>query len=437
MNLEIGTRIDARNWHLITPGTRLQETYSGSGRGGDIFMLDSGMMSSYSRRWHSPVLGMIDYGLVVEEVPNFPRASRHGSLAAFKQKVGTVTYGQSQLHGVSRQPAIDAVGALGLHDRGGAIGVGMWVHSHDDRLVRRLRDHNSRHGGLLLGVGDPNYNWGEYGLWRDVEESAWIEGGMTRSPILTRVLAINNPETEEYLLDPAGNEDDEVARFKGTVWAMGVEAKRSQRWCPSFEASMSILGLGENVGITAQPVPQRPTLGRETPAVGTIAHSYEEQYALPEGAILMHPTSGEYDGDWCYIQRSNRPGALPTYGRGPGEQRGTVWLMGPNSGQHSTTLRVLWDGQGQMNLPIPSLAVLSRAPIGTVVVSGEYANDTSGFTKREDNRWTLTRNGGGGVTDTDFFTDGRTNWVFRSFPPMSEHHAPLAEPAPAPAVDPF
>lgn len=99
-----------------------------------------------------------------------------------------------------------------------------------------------------------------------------------------------------------------------------------------------------------------------------------QQLALPDGALMYYPPPGRNDAQWCFI------------GRRGGTDYETVNIFGPNSGHYSDSLRLLWDGTGEMHIPVERAEWLTSAPVGTVAFSGPEPGTTR-WVKRDDEQW--------------------------------------------------
>jgi hypothetical protein len=119
---------------------------------------------------------------------------------------------------------------------------------------------------------------------------------------------------------------------------------------------------------------------------------------------VMYPASGSHDEDgnlWCYLQ-VNRASA-----------NGQAHILGTNHGRHTTTGVVLYNGVGEMRIPIPSVAALDMAPVGTRIAHGT----SRPYIKAQNGRWGLGT--GGDVTARDFFAGATTQYTFRAFPRLT------------------
>jgi hypothetical protein len=399
MTLDVGQRVTHTNFHLLKPGTQLT-----SGNGYTLVMLDN--MFIYSPQgWMHPIRALIDQTLTVRSLPTFERGVPT-NIDAFRQRMATVIYGQSRLHSVTTGPATDAIRALALPHGEAVIAPGMWVHINDDITMRRVMN-------PVVQIGDPNYDPTEFGLWtRGVTTRSNPDiGGLTANGILFRLVSADGmTDSDIYTRPPTEEDARQIGALKGEAWRLGMEAKRNHSWCPSFESSMSLLGLSENVTYTAEnpdgdyigPAEPFPSVAESPYANGAVLNSGREVCSLPDGAVVMYPASGSHDeGDWCYLQ-VNRASA-----------NGQAHILGTNHGRHTTTGVVLYNGVGEMRMPIPSVAALDMAPVGTRIGHGS----SRPYIKQADGRWGL--GNGGDVAARDFFAGATTQYTFRAFPRLT------------------
>lgn len=398
MTLDVGTRVTHANFHLLEPGTRLRANHYGN----DLVVLDNLFLSSKAQGWMHPIRTLVDQGMTVHALPKFKREAPI-NIDAFRQKMATVIYGQSRMHSVTTNPALDAIRALSLpHGADVVIAPGMWVHANDDMLTPRVE-------GGAVQVGDPNYDLDEFGIFTTVRARSPQVGGVAAAHLYRLVRCEGMTDSDLYSRPPTEDDARQVAALKGEAWRLGVAAKSAHGWCPSFEGSMSLLGLSENVTYTAEApegetqVPPDPHSPATTAPFENrdVLNSSADISRLPDGAVVMYPASGRYDdGTWCFLQVNHA------------SRHDQANIMGTNSGEHTGVGIVMWNGVGQMDIPIHSPEVMDLAPVGTMVASGA----SRPYIKQASGRWAIDGNMSATVTTRDFFAGGRTGYRFRSFP---------------------
>lgn len=355
------------------------------------------------------------------------------NLATFKQRAHTTCYGSALQHGVPVAPVREALRQIGTIETP-PLGVGMYVHSSDTALRERLtRKHN-----LVLGYGNPN-QWESYAEFNGWGGRARI-GGQRLFCYVSRVLHMDDPDTDVYLQPPAEEDEQEIARLRGVIWQIGTAAKRRNRWCEAYENAVSSLGVGPHAvtEVTAsQPEVTSVVLDPEAvekPIDGrpVIYCTRDNVAAYPVGAVFEYPGSrtdrspdyrpGEESWNW-----SRRTDHRPEYL--------TENFIGPNGGATGGHCRVLWDGRGDMAIPVYR-DLLPHLPIGTLLCTAgrEYwwkkvAHNPGGHEWcRSDS--TGHEAGGAEVGNDGFVSSARgtSSWVIGGLPNTWRHGAACAHP---------
>jgi hypothetical protein len=421
MTIELRAELAMADLGRVPPGAVLEDGYSRK-----VTVLDNGYAVMQDGGASYPLYSLRGWRFTsLPEEAVLPRYN----IEVFKQMARTVCFGFAHAHGVAREPVLRALDRIGANDERPPLGVGMYVHYSDTDLRSRIL----RKGGVLLGHGNPN-QWEAYGEFRDLDGSRPTMGGVSYYSQCMRVLAMNTPDTEQWLRPPNEEDDAEVARMRGVMWEIGVRAKRANSWCEAYETAMSVLGITSasvtevtarepevaelgHIDAVVKPVDDLPTVSNDTQA---------EEY--PVGAIFEYPgapmdltRSPDYtdrNTSWCWQRR--------TQGHG---MEGSVNLIGPNGGRYGGDRRVLYDGRGEMLIPVYR-DLLPHLPIGTLVRTraGDYwwkkVRHTPG-----DNEWARS-NREGRVTGTaevrnDGFTNrnGDSSWFVGHLPDTTQHGA--------------
>jgi hypothetical protein len=433
MTIQLRAELQLADIGQVVPGTILEDQY-----GRKATVLDNGYATLHEGGASYPLYNMRNWRY--SHIPDRP-LPRY-TIDVFKQMARTVCYGFAVQHGVAIQPVLGALERIGASDGNPPLGVGMYVH-YSDRGLRTRLGHKR---GVILGHGDPN-QWEAYGEFRDMDGSPPMMGGVTYFSSNMRVMAMDDPDTDGWLREPTEEDDAEVARMRGVMWEIGVRAKRANSWCEAYEAAMSVLGITSHTPteVTARqpevadlPDPEQVTKPVDNlPVVRT--NRQAEEY--PVGAIFEYPGQPEdltrspdyrsrHNTSWCWQRRVDGHG-----------MNGTVNLIGPNGGRYGGDRRVLFDGRGQMAIPVYR-DLMPHLPIGTVLEHSGYSWTKVIHNPGGGGEWANTSNGRreASATNDGFLNrDGFSPWVITALPATTQHGANNTYPdgRPYPDQNPF
>lgn len=336
----------------------------------------------------------------------------------FLQRAWTVCLGAARDNSVRTEPVTEALLRVGATSAS-PLGVGMWFHMGDRDTGDRLR----RKRGVVYGYGDPNH-WDGYAEV-DIDRERATLGGAGMTSRVVRVLAMEDPDTDQYLVTPTEVDVAEVARLRGRMWTIGLRAKEQERWCPQYEAAMGVIGISAlsaqtdetGVRITAPEASRVDSLGR-----ARIGNGEEEARAYPAGAIFQYPSTDDLtytDGAHWNWQRRVEDGRW-----------NTCHYLGPNPGQYGGHRTVLYDGVGAMRIPLHR-NLMRWLPVGTRVTGGGSMYYYKVVASSDTNPLALTwANGpeeGACVRDDGFFGTGRDTtdaWWIDQLPETHDGQSP-------------
>lgn len=367
-----GNTINGRNFVDVPPGSILND---GRDRN-SITVLDNGYAVRNDGQGVYPLFSLT--GWRVATLGTLPVLTQNTE--TFLQRARTVCIGAANQNGVSVGPVRVALDRIGANEESPPLGIGMWLHSNDMELRRRLAS-----AGAIFGHGDPNH-WETYLQTRAGDPTHREMGGVVAVSHALRVLHLPNPETEKYLTPPDEAEVAEIARLRGQMWIVGERAKRANRWCGAFEIAVGTLGVNaQSVTVVSGVTPQQ---GRTMPIITTD----DEAAEFPVGAVFEFASGSTHrpdynDDNWNWTRRA------------ADFRFSTRHYIGPNGGHWGGTRRVLWDGREDMRIPI-SLSLMAHLPVGTRVSNS--TNDYH-YYKNAPNRWGTRPNEGGSVVDSGFF----------------------------------
>lgn len=389
MTFNAGDRVTLANFADLPVNTLLE--YDRSTR---VMVHENNMVliPSYGE-WY-PV-GQIVRSLRVQEVGYHEPTPE--SIEGFRQRLNTICVGYARMNSVSVNPVRERLNNLREPDTETTattplLGVGMWLHRSDSGL----REQIERKRGVQYGLGNPNDE--TFKVWRADGRLIYgnAEGREERMPQLLRVVAMDDPDTDMWL-DQTPADPDRLARYKGRIWTEAIAAKSAHSYCGQLEAAMYTAGISEeNVAVTAAAsapaaTPTTPLPGSSGFPVGHLFDNEGEQARLPVGAVLMYEGMEQdgYTGQWNWMRRS----ASPRYP----SVASTQYLMGPNSGHHGSASTLIWDGYGDMLIPLTHEAQRAALPVGTEVSMGP---GMLRFRKIADNEWRGVREVGDLATNT-------------------------------------
>jgi hypothetical protein len=371
-----GTRVTRENFIHIPPGSILAHGTT------KLIVLGHGYAARVGTTGVYPLFSCTHYS--IEEVRDW--GPEPENVTTFKQRARTVCIGSGNDSSVAIGPIIRALGQIGIPDTLPPLGVGMFFHVGDPDLRRAL----SHKRGVVYGYGDPNH-WEGYAEV-DLGTERAIKGGLQGMPRTVRVLTMDNPDTDQYLIPPTEEDAAEIARLRGQIWVIGQQAKSANRWCESYEQAVGTLGVSSALAHTVTGAP-RPE--GEGPDGVPVVEPGDDCAAYPLGAVFefngggddrtARPDYSDPGNNWNWTRRVQ------------GERWPTMHFMGPNGGHHGGRRRVLWDGTGQMYIPI-TRPLLDHLPVGTML---GYRGSTSRYIKEAEDRWVQ---GGSPACSNDFFT---------------------------------
>lgn len=428
MTIQLRAELQLADIGQVVPGTTLEDQY-----GRKATVLDNGYATLHEGGASYPLYNMRNWRY--SHIPDRP-LPRY-TIDVFKQMARTVCHGFAIQHGVAIQPVLTALERIGASDGNPPLGVGMYVHYSDGDLRARL----GRKRGVVYGHGNPN-QWEAYGEFRDMDGSRPTMGGVTYFSSNMRVMAMDDPDTDRWLREPTEEDDAEVARMRGVMWEIGVRAKRANSWCEAYETAMSVLGITSHTPteVTARQ-PEVAGLGHPDAVTKPVdnlptVHSANDVDQYPVGAVFEYvgqpqdltrsPDYTDPNTQWCWHIRTDRDGGM--------EQ--TENFIGPNGGRWGGDRRVLWNGEGQMSIPIYR-DLMPHLPVGTVV---SHRSGGTYFYKKVvhspgDMEWATCdaggTNAGTASARNEGFIDGRGNspWVICMLPGTRRHGANNAHPA--------
>lgn len=391
MTITVGTPIDLNNFVHLTPGTTMSNAH-----GEDEYRLLEGGTCKRRRSVTTSLWQIAQGDYRVTAVGDEP--VRQPTLVQFLQRLRTTTVGSSYQNSIPMEPVRRALAQLSVNDSP-QLGVGMWVHAYDRELVARIGNRS----GVTYEIGNPNWREG-YGLFGSDRQP--IMGDMS-PPVALRVATMDNPDITAYLIDGTDADLSMIEAAKARAWTIGAKAKSENSWCEAYESAMGALGIGASYAVTAEVT---PTVAAPMVLDGHVA-ARQEQMNLPDGAILMFPNTGAIDNHWCFLQRR-------LDGR-----HATSNLMGPNSGHHSDAARVLWDGTGEMRIPVLNTEMMDEAPAFTIITllrDGGLVPSES-YEKNPEGRWSSSRSGMAHPSSS--FLGHGAEWVFTFFPLVTPYGA--------------
>lgn len=389
-----GTRLDRSNFIHLTPGTVITDGYDDS----KVLVLDNGYGYRIDRHRGAlyPLYSLAGWQVVT--VGDWEPAKEN--VTTFLQHLRTVGIGSAIENSVRVGPVRAALHSIGATIDTPPLGVGMFVHLADNDLMDRLRGMRD----VVLGIGEDPNRWEgfcEVPLARIDNGQLPVVGGVKNSARTMRVVSMANPETEVYLRPPTDEDREEIARLRGRIWQVGMEAKTNERWCTAFENAIGILGISEEAvtQVTAQaPAPTPVAVEDNVPIIGS---DEEETEVYPVGAVFEY-NGGQrtrpdtYRSDWNWTRRV------------AGFRFNTRHYIGANGGHYGgRNRRVLWDGRGQMAIEF-TRSLMPHLPEGTRIASADSLNGT--FYEKMGEHWRLNGQVGAyGCVDRDFFADRTTH----------------------------
>lgn len=240
------------------------------------------------------------------------------SFLRFSQRLRTVSVGRAYANGVS----VDAV--RGIMSRANVPEclptVGMFVDFSDAETNRGIPV------GSIAQVGSPNI-WDLYGLYRfDGSSWVWFTGGHSGAEGGT-VIQMTGEVHSWATDDPEEGDDERIEELKRQILTIGAEVKRTQGWCPQYEAALDRLCI-------LAPKPGEAT----TPTAGPVVNT-DGWTEAPRGRFVV--------GD--RVTRRNRPHTVRGTGNYHEAELGVVGTITEERYRDSAThvegaWRVNWDG---------------------------------------------------------------------------------------------
>lgn len=271
------------------------------------------------------------------------------TFAAYKARFVTHIVNAARAHNV-RMSAVNAA-----FDR---LGLNATTRRRDVTVGTSLRHDEVPPDGTVATYGDPSME--AFSMYR-FREGRWsmIVGHYPEIARVGTVVVTSVPESAAQPEAEAEPEDVNaaIAEFKSAVWREGWRAKTDERWCSAYERILGDFGITQaDGGVVLAEFPRIP---------------YDEAVALPDGALVASQGIR-----WQFLIRD----------RGASEEFRQV-ASATGARINRSGYRMLWDGAGQMNVPLNGPLLMPPLPVGSQVCTQADGNESYFYTKRDDGRW--------------------------------------------------